>query len=158
VETRWGHKRGEDGGLFASALTSVRQWGGVLEHPAYSDAWAAFGLSQPPTGGGWVPADWPEHDGWTCYIEQGHYGHRARKATWLYAHGVELPALRWGMKRTADTDVWGSWCDNRSSGKVVERMGKVERNATPRAFRDALLKMARTAADRRQGIMMSFHG
>ena len=44
VEARWGKKRGEDGGLFASALASVRKWGGVLEHPAYSDAWAAYGL------------------------------------------------------------------------------------------------------------------
>lgn len=81
VEARWGHKRGEDGGLFASALAAVRRWGGVLEHPAYSDAWAAFGLSRPQTGGGWVPADWPEHDGWTCYVEQGRYGHPAKKAT-----------------------------------------------------------------------------
>lgn len=28
VEARWGHKRGEDGGCFASALASVRKWGG----------------------------------------------------------------------------------------------------------------------------------
>src|SRR5262245_949268 len=48
VEARWGHKRGEDGGCFASALNSVRRWGGVLEHPAYSDAWAAFRLPLPP--------------------------------------------------------------------------------------------------------------
>lgn len=29
-------------------------------------------------------------------MEQGNYGHRARKATWLYAHGTELPSLKWG--------------------------------------------------------------
>jgi len=28
VEARWGHKRGDDGGCFASALASVRRWGG----------------------------------------------------------------------------------------------------------------------------------
>ena len=28
VEARWGRKRGDDGGTFASALASVRKWGG----------------------------------------------------------------------------------------------------------------------------------
>ena len=88
VEARWGHKRGEDGGCFASALASVRRWGGVLEHPAYSDAWGAFGIARPPRTGGWVPAD--GSGGWTCHVEQGRYGHPAKKATWLYACGVAL--------------------------------------------------------------------
>lgn len=52
VEARWGHRRGDDDGCFESALRSVRAFGGVLEHPAYSDAWAAFDLNIPPTGGG----------------------------------------------------------------------------------------------------------
>src|SRR5262245_42322222 len=51
VEKRWGHKKGADGGCFASALASVRRWGGVLEHPAYSDAWLAFNLPLPPVEG-----------------------------------------------------------------------------------------------------------
>jgi hypothetical protein len=45
--------------------------------------------------GGWTRTG----QGWTCCVEQGHYGHRARKATWLYAVGVDagdLPELRWG--------------------------------------------------------------
>jgi hypothetical protein len=95
VEARWGHKRGDDGGCFSSALAAVRKWGGVLEHPAYSAAWAAHDLNCPPTGGAWVNADF--QGGWTCYVEQWRYGHAAKKATWLYASGVtELPSLRWG--------------------------------------------------------------
>jgi len=66
----------------------------VLEHPEASHAWQAFGLAAPPKSGGWVVADFG--GGWTCCVEQGHYGHRARKATWLYAVGCELPSLRWG--------------------------------------------------------------
>lgn len=54
VEARWGHKKGDDGGTFKAALDAVHRWGGVLEHPAYSDAWQAFGLIVPPNSGGWV--------------------------------------------------------------------------------------------------------
>ncbi len=39
---------GDDDGCFASALASVRRWGGVLEHPEASHAWAAHGLLAPP--------------------------------------------------------------------------------------------------------------
>lgn len=51
VEARWGLKRGEDGGCFQHALETVRRVGGVLEHPAYSDAWKAFHLNRPPPFG-----------------------------------------------------------------------------------------------------------
>src|SRR5215472_11710687 len=44
VEHMYGYKRGDDGGTFAAALESVRRFGGVLEHPAYSAAWAEFDL------------------------------------------------------------------------------------------------------------------
>lgn len=85
---------GDDGGCFAAALAAVRRWGGVLEHPEASHAWRAFGLLAPLRGGGWCAAG--DGRGWTCCVEQGWYGHRARKATWLYAVGCELPVLRWG--------------------------------------------------------------
>jgi hypothetical protein len=84
----WRREKGADGGCFAAALAAVRQFGGVLEHPEASHAWTAFGLNAPPRTGGWVVADF--HGGWTCCVEQGAYGHRARKATWLYANGVDL--------------------------------------------------------------------
>lgn len=94
---------GDDGGCFAAALASVRSWGGVLEHPEASHAWRRFGIAAPPRAGGWVPASrhplLAPDDGWTCCVEQGHYGHRARKATWLYVVGVPrelLPELIWG--------------------------------------------------------------
>ncbi len=88
-------RKGDDGGCFAAALAAVRRWGGVLEHPEASAAWDAFGLNRPPKCGGWIAADFL--GGWTCCVEQGHYGHRARKATWLYACGVRsLPSLTWG--------------------------------------------------------------
>lgn len=144
VEARWGHKRGEDGGCFEAALASVRRWGGVLEHPAYSDAWAAYGLNRPPTGGGWVNADF--YGGWTCYVEQGRYGHPAKKATWLYAVGCELPSLRWGLIPDTESKAPVSWCGNHTAAHDKRpRLGKRAASATPAAFRDVLLGMARSA-------------
>lgn len=87
-------KLGDDGGCFKAALEAVRRWGGVLEHPCDSHAWAHFGLNRPVRGGRWIPAD--EFGGWTCYVEQGFYGHFSRKPTWLYACKTALPELRWG--------------------------------------------------------------
>lgn len=143
VEARWGHKRGEDGGMFEHALLCVRIYGGVLEHPAYSDAWAAFGLAAPPRGGGWVPAD--DRGGSTCYVEQGRYGHVAKKATWLYANAVDLPDLKWGHDPDARSKALVSWCGNHvSSGEKRPRVGKAAAAKTPPEFRQILVDMARS--------------
>lgn len=142
VEKRWGHKRGQDDGCFAAALASVRKWGGVLEHPAYSDAWSAFLLPAPPNSGGWVRGIC---GGWACHVEQHRYGHLAKKATWLYAFGVEpLPSLRWGHVAGQKPAALVSWCGNRvASGESRQRVGKAAASKTPDAFRDELLSMAR---------------
>jgi len=143
VEARWGYKRGEDGGMFAFALDTVRRVGGVLEHPAYSDAWAAFDLPRPPGVGGWVGDD---ARGYSCHVEQGNYGHVARKATWLYVHGVPrewLPELRWGRAAAALV----SWCGNHvKSGECRPRIGKAAAARTPPAFGAELLWLAKLAA------------
>ena len=111
VESRYRIKRHEDGGCFASALDSVRRWGGVLEHPAYSDAWWTFALPRPPTSGGWVRGI---DGGWSCHVEQGAYGHRAPKPTWLYAFGVTtLPTITWGP--SGATARLNSWYPTRES-------------------------------------------
>lgn len=144
VEARWGHKRGHDGGCFAAALTSVRAWGGVLEHPAYSDAWPAFDLPPPEPTGGWS-RDF--HGGWSAHVEQGRYGHPAKKATWLYAVGATLlPGLRWGRIPARDSTALVSWCGNHvSSGESRPRVGKAVAARTPLPFRDLLLAIARSA-------------
>jgi len=148
VEARWGHKKGDDGGCFAAALASVRQWGGVLEHPAYSDAWAAHELNAPPTGGGWFRAGLLDL-GWTCYVEQQRYGHRAKKATWLYAHGTDLPSLRWGHNPDAQASALVSWCGNHvPEHENRPRIGKREASATPPEFRAMLINLARSALTR----------
>jgi len=145
--------KGDDGGCFAAALEAVRRWGGVLEHPEGSGAWEAFGLEKPPKAGGWIAAD--DVGGSTCCVEQGHYGHRARKATWLYAHGVVLPDLVWGSSGSkCRLDQGFHTAEERAAGKArgldVERQGgrlsARECWETPVAFRDLLLSIARSGS------------
>ena len=144
-------KLGDDDGCFASALASVRRWGGVLEHPEASHAWGTFGLPAPPKRGGWVPALF---GGWTCCVEQGHYGHRARKATWLYFVGPACPPpLTWGASAASVRldDGYHSAEERRrargqrNEGDVIERLSVRERELTPEPFAEALLDLARSA-------------
>lgn len=139
------HNRpGNDAGCFASALASVRQWGGVLEHPAYSRAWPVFGLTRPSRHGGWTPTDC---GGWVCHVEQAHYGHRARKATWLYAAGgLPLVQLRWGPAKAEAWCTPGTTIENARGRTDVVPMPKRERQATPAPFRDLLLAIAASAS------------
>ena len=145
---------GDDGGCFASALASVELWGGVLEHPADSRAWDAFGLPVPLRGRGWVRR--LDRPGWACHVEQGNYGHRARKATWLYAVGCDMPELKWGA---ADgcvrlEDGFHSTEERRrareSGVPPVPRLSERERIHTPEPFRDLLIAMARSAEQGRR--------
>lgn len=128
--------KGDDEGCFAAALNAVRRWGGILEHPEGSAAWEEFGLVKPPHTGGWVAADAIQgFCGWTCCVEQGHYGHAARKKTWLYAHGVDLPSLIWGPSpATARLDEGFHSAEERRRAirtGVCQRLSKRQRAATP---------------------------
>lgn len=136
VEARYPHlRKGEDGGCFEAALASVRQYGGVLEHPAGSAAWRKYRLVQ-PTFGRWSQDMFDP--GWVTEVSQTPYGHRARKLTWLYYVGPMPPSLNWSrVVHTARL----SWCENGGKSRV-EIMGKRERSATPPAFRDMLIGLA----------------
>jgi hypothetical protein len=148
---RWGgdhNKPGNDGGCFAAALESVRRFGGVLEHPAKTRAWAAHGLAQPAAIGWQRTID----GGWVCEVWQSAYGHRANKATWLYYYGRTAPIeLRWD--RPEGTHQIG-FHDQRGKEANKPTLGKREANATPIEFRDELLRLAslsqNTTAETRQ--------
>jgi len=148
-------KKGDDGGCFAAALAAVRKWGGVLEHPWGSHAWAHFGLNLPPRAGGWTMADWL--GGWTCCIEQGQYGHYARKPTLLYACKTDLPELRWAESKASLDPVMVARLGMKRAkrrGEVASRGGGTDsapRIHTPAAFRDLLLAIAATA---RPGVLL----
>lgn len=128
------HNRpGNDGGCFASALASVRKFGGVLEHPASSRAWAEFGIDRPAPGR-WIQG---RAGFWVCEVWQSAYGHPARKRTWLLAVVPDRPPeLDWSRK--GGTHQVG-WFDRKKP-----TLGKKAASSTPPAFRDVLLNIARS--------------
>lgn len=103
--------------------------------------------AKPPRAGGWVEAD--AYGGYTCCVEQGHYGHRARKATWLYACAPVLPDLVWGPSASSAARLdrgYHSTAERRATNRgATVRLTKTENAATPPAFRDVLLEIARRA-------------
>lgn len=137
---RWGgeHNRpGNDAGCFASALASVRQWGGVLEHPAGSHAWATFGLTAPHYSHSWTSCGSGE---WTCEVWQSAYGHKAAKATWLYYVGAAEPMhARW--ERIPGTHQVG-FHDQRGKAANKPTLSKRDANATPQEFARYLIGLA----------------
>lgn len=132
---------GDDGGCFSSALEAVRRFGGVLEHPALSLAWSAFTLPKPRRGSWSFSIDaW---GGRVTEVDQGIYGHRARKRTWLYvvSPALYLPVLDW---REAESRVVVSGFLHRTGTDESRRVRPLEASRTPIAFRDALIEMARS--------------
>ena len=135
---RWGYKMGEDGGLFAFALASVRHYGGVLEHPAESLAFHTFGIPRPQMG------SWQQYaEGeYITEVRQAAYGHRATKRTWLLFCGPQPMSLDWrsvrGTHQIGRFDV------------TLPILPKRECNITPIPFRNVLIQLARSVYDKPQ--------
>lgn len=141
---RWGFKINEDDGCFAFALSAVRKWGGVLEHPAETRAFRFHAIPEPCRGG------WSRTlDGdWVAEVDQAAYGHRARKRTWLLYRGQVLPPpLDW---RATKGEMQIGLFDQK-----LPVMKKCEALATPPAFRDLLIGMAQSAQQRHRQCVTS---
>jgi len=131
---RWGWAIDDDDGCFAAALAAVQNYGGVLEHPAESRAFKFHGIPEP------VADDWQlTIDGdWVTEIWQSSYGHGARKRTWLLYHGAMPPPLLNWQRQPGKFQI--GWFDRK-----LPQLPKRERAATPLAFRDLLISLARAS-------------
>lgn len=114
------------------AVKCVRQFGGVLEHPAYSTLWIDQALPRP----GAAP---DQFGGWTLDINQSWFGHRAQKRTWLYIVGVSPVAIPdYSVTFDAPTHVITS-----ARKWAKPSCTKSEREATPRPLAEWLVNLAK---------------
>ena len=137
------HQTGADDGCFESALRSVQKWGGVIEHPAHSKAWEAFAIQKPDPSTWTWDAFW---NMWVCEVEQGHYGHPARKKTWLLFNGPRPPELIWGPceQRLPAKRLQERGYESARRCGIVATMSSRQRQRTPIQFRDLLISLVTT--------------
>ena len=147
-EAKYGTKRGDDGGCFAAALEAARKFGGVIEHPRESSAFAAHGLPR-PVRGRWLRSLFC--GAWVTEVDQSNYGHECQKTTWLAVYGREPMALDWRVNRTdillAPSKGQGA-AERAAAG--VRLMAKSRRHLTPPAFADLLISIAERCAAARE--------
>jgi hypothetical protein len=127
--------RPDEKALALFAVAQVRQFGGVLEHPAGSTLWPAAGLPEPGRRDAF--------GGWTLPIAQSWWGHRAEKLTYLYIVGCApsaVPALPFVMGEASHV-VGGSRIRKGARGWRPE-VTKAERERTPEPLARWLLALA----------------
>lgn len=143
---RWGKfakiygRLGQDDACFESALAAVRKYTGALEHPEGSLAFTLFGLPIPSQAGGWSKPD--KFGGRSCCVYQGHYGHRAPKATWLYAVGIDFKELKWGPTALRDLSHLDPVARKRAiKTGICQRLSKRQRMISPEEFVRLLISL-----------------
>jgi hypothetical protein len=140
--------RGNEHDCAHYAVTRVRAFGGVLEHPAESRLWEAWSLPRPGE-----PAD--AHGGYTIAVDQCEWGHVARKRTWLYLVRVPRAAITAPPFPGREPTHWISGFRSTHKRQTHVRGGvscppgiKVcsaeQRRRTPPAFAEWLVSLART--------------
>lgn len=138
--------------LAPRALLQVRKWGGVLEHPARSALWAAWGLPKPPPVAGEL-SGYDRFGGYALEVAQVDWGHPARKRTWLYVVGVPRAAVVAAYEARPHPGRLATHWASGSRGESKSRKGwpvppgvKVcsarQRRRTPPAFAEWLLQLA----------------
>jgi hypothetical protein len=112
----------QDRDAFGVALAVVNRWGGVIEHPANSRAFAFHGIT-------------PMEE-----VDQCDFGFRARKRTWLYIRptGLTLPPLP-PKRQPTHTLV------NRKYNPGLPGINSRARSITPPAFAEWLVELASQA-------------
>jgi hypothetical protein len=119
------------------SIAMIREWGGILEHPAGSTLWSDMALPQPGRR--------DSHGGFTVTLPQFWFGHLAEKATKLYVYGCSprdlppVPMLLGEAPRTMS----GTHKHLVAAGIQRPELLKKDREKTPPAFAEWLVESAR---------------
>lgn len=128
--------RDDEKELAILAVGNVRQFGGVLEHPAASSLWKAAGLPRPGSGR-------DEFGGWSIQVPQFWWGHRAYKSTWLYVVGCEPSEIPEIPLVLGEAPCTVGLFSGRDRARARKEISKPEREATPPKFAEWLVELAR---------------
>lgn len=129
--------RPDEKNLARLAVALVREFGGVLEHPANSTLWTAQRLP--------MPGERDQYGGWTLPIVQQWWGHRAEKRTWLYIVGCDPQDVpRMPMALGEAPCLCGTSGRRRDGTRLHRRpeITKAEREHTPPALAEWLVELA----------------
>lgn len=130
---KFANPRPDERNLARLAVSLVREFGGVLEHPEESTLWASQKLPKPGCGS-------DSYGGWTLGIKQNDFGHRAEKATWLYIvgrHPKDVPDLPLSLSKATHC------IRPTKSYPRLPSVTKAEREHTPQALAEWLVAVAR---------------
>ena len=114
------------------AVAQIRQWGGVLEHPAKSSLWPAAGLPEPGQRDKW--------GGWTYSAPQMWWGHWCEKPTRVYVVGcdpAEMPEPAFKLGDATHVQTYSHKCRRRP------QLPHSMREKTPESFAVWLVELAR---------------
>lgn len=138
--------RGNEHDCGPLAAAQVREFGGVLEHPAGSHLWKA--KERPMPWPGESPDAW---GGFTIEVNQVDWGHPARKRTWLYIVGVpgemvDLLVSRRPFPGREPTHHVSRDAERACrNGYTLKRTSSAMRRRTPVAFAEFLIALAEQA-------------
>lgn len=113
------------------AVSMVREWGGVLEHPAGSTLWTDQSLP--------APGGVDSFGGWTLAAPQKWWGHKAEKSTWFYIVGcgpLDIPDVPLVLGEASHV------VQSRKRHDYRPHISKAEREHTPEPLARWLVELA----------------
>lgn len=128
------------------AVRQVQEFGGVLEHPEYSQLWDWAGLPK--------PGDATDHHGGRTYrVEQVWWGHACVKPTWLYVVRIDQEAT---MRLFRSAEKRGGTpthcvCTGPGQLKRLPVASKPVKRRTPPTLADDLVRLAKLTRPRSTG-------